>query len=414
MITSRRTIELLLMTSFLVTGPFLTSSGAAPADENRIQRPAAQTPLEDEPTTWEQPPLASTVMAPVGNYRGNASACGPVCDCGQCDLGCGAEGIYGDDPGCGIESLYLDDPACGIESIGDCSCDACTSCPSDHIPLCLPILRLNWCNYDFLWGHQGYTGPLNYASTSNANSNVRSGSGSFGFYQGFNHGGSLKRLLGCDLASQFGVRATQSNLSGAGFTRERRNQVFLTTGVFRRVDYGLQYGLVLDYLNQDWYFQGDALQLRGELSWRGESCETYGFQFMSGVRNESSATTVIDGGGNAISSTIRMEPTDQYRLFYRHPMIRDGQFTAFAGWTDNRDGILGSAVSMHLFPRLLLATDLTYLIPNEGRSSGGNEQESWNVAIGFVFRPGGPQAGPRYSLPMFDVADNGSFMIDRR
>jgi hypothetical protein len=76
--------------------------------------------------------------------------------------------------------------------------------------------------------------------------------------------------------------------------------------------------------------------------------------------------------------------------------------------------LLGSNLSVHLFPRVLLATDVTYMIPTEGRSSGGNEQESWNVAIGFVFRPGGNNGNRRYNLPMFDVADNGTFMIDRR
>jgi hypothetical protein len=135
---------------------------------------------------------------------------------------------------------------------------------------------------------------------------------------------------------------------------------------------------------------------------------------MTGVRDETSGTVVRDGTGNTIVSTIRMKPTDQFRFFYRWPMARSGQFTTFAGWTDNSDAVLGSNFNFHLFSRLLLATDVTYLIPKEGRSSGGNEEESWNLAIGFVFRPGGSQGGQRYDLPMFDVADNGTFMLDRR
>jgi len=398
------------------------SSGSTSERSNRSRSTvalAATGQWADGESQWEEPPLADQVVAPVSFLQPYGSGCGAVCDCGDCDAACGVEGVYASDPGCGIEvgcgieGSYMEDPVCGIETIGDCACDACSSGGRNHIPLCVPILRMNWCTFDFFYGHQGYTGPLNFVSTSNANSNVRSGTGSFGFYQGFNKGSSLKHLLGCNIASQFGVRATQSNLWGAGFTTDRRYQVFVTGGVFRRVDYGMQYGLVLDYLNQDWYFQSNALQLRGELSWRRESCDTFGFQFMAGVRSETSGTTVIDGSGNTVTSLIGMEPTDQFRLFYRCPTTRAGQFTGFAGWTDRSDGLLGTHFSLPLFSKVLLTTDLTYLIPNQGRFSGGNEQESWNVSIGFVFHPGGAHGRQRYNLPMFDVADNGTFMMDR-
>ena len=434
MITSRRTLGRLMATSFLVLGLVFQCHDAGAADSQ-----------------WEQPPGTDRGVEPVGFLQPYGSNCGPVCDCGHCDAACGVEGVYEHDPGCGIEigcglgeaietvrsqrcwgcgcddgscdgscesacgieGSYLDDPVCGIETAGDCSCDACSGGRYDHLPLCVPILRMNWCSFDFFYGHQGYTGPLNFVSTSSSNPNVRSGTGSFGFYQGFNKSTSLKRWLGCDVTSQFGARATQSNLWGAGFTTDRRYQVFVTGGIFRRVDYGLQYGLVLDYLNQDWYFQSNALQMRGELSWRREACDTFGFQFMAGVRSETVGTTVRDDAGNTINSSISVEPTDQFRLFYRCPTARSGQFTGFAGWTDHSDVVLGTHFNLPLFSRVLLATDLTYLIPNQGRFTGGNEQESWNVAIGFVFRPGGAQGRQRYNVPLFDVADNGTFMMDR-
>ncbi len=427
---------------------------AAVVHSSKSQSPmarAASGQWSDGDPQREQPPLTDGSVRTVNFLQSYGSSCGPVCDCGDCDASCGAEAFYQEDPGCGfevgcglgsaietvrsynwgkqgcdagctdgccenscgIEGGYLGDPVCGIEASGECPCDACSSGKMDHIPLCVPILRMNWCSIDFMYGHQGYTGPLNFVSTSSNNPNQRSGTGSFGFYQGFNKGASLKRWLGCDVTSQFGVRATQSNLWGAGFTTDRRYQVFVTGGFFRRVDYGLQYGLVLDYLNQDWYFQSNSLQLRGEASWRRESCDTFGFQFMAGVRSESSDTVVTDGTGNTIFSTIGMEPTDQFRLFYRCPMVRAGEFTGFAGWTDHSDAVLGTKITLPIFSSVLLATDLTYLIPNEGRFSGGNEQESWNVAIGFVFRPGGYKGRQRYNLPLFDVADNGTFMMDR-
>jgi hypothetical protein len=167
-------------------------------------------------------------------------------------------------------------------------------------------------------------------------------------------------------------------------------------------------------LNDDWYFQGDSVQLRGEFSWRNAAYYTWGFQFMAGLGDETSTTSVIDGTGNLISSSIIFEPTDQYRLFYRRLLKQSGQWSAFAGWTDRDDGLLGADLSLPLRRCLVLSTSATYLIPREGSSSGGNEEEGWNISLGLVYRPGGPQGCGRYYRPMFDVADNGTFMIDRK
>lgn len=449
MITSRQTFELLVAATFLVSGLFFAATEGAAAD-----RPHAQAYDDSTAESIEEGPGPLQPTSLVNQYE---SGCGLVCDCGHCEVACGVETVnsdYGWELGCGIgaavkkvrrrrwwgnwiddgcdgscdggcDSCFEMDPAMqghliddslhALPISGSCDCDACVSDSADHIPLCIPILRMDWAAFDFFYGHQGFTGPLNFASSDATNPNARSGNGSFGFYQGFNKGSSLKKWLGCDISSQFGVRTSQSNLWGATFTTERRYQVFVTGGFFRRVDYGLQYGLVLDYLNQDWYFQSDAMQLRGELSWRCDSCDTFGFQFMAGVRSETSDTVVHDIQGAPINSTVGMEPTDQYRFFYRCPILRSGEFTGFGGWTDHSDVVLGTKFNLHLFPRLLLGTDLTYLIPTEGRLSGGNEHESWNVAMGLVFRPGGNRnrGSRRYQLPMFDVANNGTFMMDR-
>ena len=54
----------------------------------------------------------------------------------------------------------------------------------------------------------------------------------------------------------------------------------------------------------------------------------------------------------------------------------------------------------------------TYLIPHEGSNSGGFAEENWNISMGLVYRPGGPRGCGRYCRPLFDVADNGTFMLD--
>ena len=209
-----------------------------------------------------------------------------------------------------------------------------------------------------------------------------------------------------------GLRATQSNLSGAEFAEDNRYQVFLTYGLFRRVDYGMQYGMVMDYLNDDWYYQVDLLQLRGELSWKSRGCNVYGFQFMAPLNSETSGTIVRDSTGNFFASTTAFEATDQYRFFYRRLLGSAGQWDFFGGWTGPGDGLIGSTFNLPVRRNLVLQTGSTFLIPREGNSSGGHREEGWNISVGLVYRPGGPTGAGRYSRPMFDVADNGTFMVD--
>ena len=373
----------------------------------------------------------------VGFMEEYTGGCGPVCDCDQFSMGpgCGAEPACGFEPGCGFEPNYgiepscgLDggcgmagcttcEPACGMESMVGCGgCGECSQCCTDFdsLPIFLPILRPAWCRFDFFAGVQAYKGPMNFPSTSATNNLVRSGSGSFGFYQGFNEGRSLRRLFGWDMAAQFGLRATQSNLTGAEFTDTTRHQIFLTGGLFRRVDYGLQYGVVMDYLNDDWYFHGDLIQLRGELSWKTSACHEFGIQFMSGLNDDTSATFVRNAAGATVQSTVAFEATDQIRGFYRQQIGGGGHWDAFIGGSNNSDTVIGTTMSLPVHARMLVQAGGTYLIPSEGASSRGYEQESWNISLGIVFRPGGPDGFGRYCRPMFDVADNGTFMVDRR
>ncbi|MEM0926335.1 MAG: DUF6666 family protein, partial [Planctomycetota bacterium] len=211
-----------------------------------------------------------------------------------------------------------------------------------------------------------------------------------------------------------GLRFTQNNLSGAGFTDESRQQVFLTSGFFRKVDYGLQFGLVLDYQYEDWYFRSDLIQLRGELSWVTRQQHVWGLKFAAGVDDDTALTSVMNAAGQTIRNDIALEATTQYRLFHRQHLTGGGLFEGFAGWTENEDGLLGVELDLPIHPKLAWNTSATYLIPSEGTAQAGHTQEAWNLMIGITYRPGGLRCGSRYSRPLFKVADNGSFLVDRR
>ncbi|MCA9138810.1 MAG: hypothetical protein KDB00_18690 [Planctomycetales bacterium] len=265
---------------------------------------------------------------------------------------------------------------------------------------------------DLFAGTAAHTGPMNFANLS-ATGTDRSGTGSFGFYEGFNKGTSLS-FFGTDLAWQSGVRFTQNNLSGSGFTDETRTQTFLTSGFFRTVDYGFQYGLVLDYLYEDWYYRGDLIQLRGELGWVLRNSHVCGFKFAVAVDDDMATTSVKDNTGNVVRNNINFESIDQYRIFYRQRLARCGSCEGFAGWTDNSDGLIGMDLDLPIHGNLLWNTSATYLIPNESNLNGGNQEEGWNLAIGFTYRPGGLGRGSRYTRPLLKVADNGSMMVGRK
>jgi hypothetical protein len=283
------------------------------------------------------------------------------------------------------EQMVFADGAIAEPWVVDAGCaDACLT-PCHVLPLG---------NVELFAGVQGFTGPRNQGS-----------SGSFGFHQGLNYAIPLPGFA-C-LGGQIGFRATQSSLSGSDFTDSSRNQGFVTAGLFRRVDVGLQGGVVLDFLTERWEDKIDMTNLRGELSWVVDGTHDFGFWFSTGM-NSGTATGQGDLG----------VATDLYAFFYRLQFggCRDGDARLFAGWTGQSDGLIGVDARLPLTPDWALESNFAYLIPNEGAGAGpqaGHAQESWNLGISLVWYPGRLWGGGDYYYrPLFRVADNGNFMID--
>ncbi len=246
------------------------------------------------------------------------------------------------------------------------------------------------------------------------NSSNRGQDGSFGFQEGFNLGSSAKNIvLPSHCGLQFGMMAAQSNLGGANFTVQERSQIFMTTGAFRRADYGLQGGLVFDYLWDDWYYDLAVGQIRGEISMALSEMNSYGFWFTTSVDDETAESRIF---GNDVTET--WETMDIYSIFYRTSLIAGGTGEAkiFAGMTGGSDGIVGAQSRLPLMNGFALETEFTYLIPDEANGFGANEVESWNVGINLAWYPGSLACGNcfRQHRPMFDVANNGSMILRRR
>lgn len=306
------------------------------------------------------------------------------------------EGVFDSTPGGPV--MYGSGDLIGGELLAGGDCLDCETCPA------VPCATICFDNVSLFAGVQGFTGPLN-----------RGGSGSFGFHEGVNWGFGLPLSCGA-LAGQIGMRATQSNLSGTAFTDGAREQMFLTGGIFRRVDWGLQGGLVIDYLSQEWYANTDFTQLRGEISWVFPCTHEIGFWFTAGTQGQTKQSTFT---GDLAAALEPWTPTDLYAFFYRHRF--EGGLGAEArgsfGFSGSGDGYIGTDVHLPLGMNFALDTGFAYLIPRQsaGTAGGGHEQESWNIAITLVWQPGGMNGcGPNYFRPLFNVADNGVFMFDRR
>ncbi|MBP89069.1 MAG: hypothetical protein CMJ64_20530 [Planctomycetaceae bacterium] len=299
------------------------------------------------------------------------------------------------------EIYYEGDFKGGIVQKDCCGGKGCSECVT------IPCPQICFDNIEVRSGVHGFTGPVN-----------RGESGSFGFHEGINWGAPLP-CFGGALGMQVGLNATHSNFSGAEFTDETRHQLFLTGGLYRRVDWGLQGGVVIDYLSDDWYADYDVVQLRSEVSWVFPCAHELGFWFTAST-NEDTTLSQFNAANVNMNGNETFEGTDLYAFFYRHRLSQceGGQARLYAGFTGESDGLIGADLSLPLTCDFAIETGFTYLIPEQATGAAprpGHAEESWNVAISLVWYPGARSAyDVDYFAPLLNVADNGSFMVGRR
>jgi hypothetical protein len=156
---------------------------------------------------------------------------------------------------CGVSGAYFEDGCCGRGG-----------CPQSYGPCWLGNLGKALRTGEYFGGAVAFQSPLFTEQGQDLPEDVNqlASDSSFGFYGGFNFGIPLCRLTCGLLSGQFGVRSVSTNFDGNEFTTEDRRQIFVTTGVYRRVDYGLQFGVVADFLHEEWFTETDLIQLRAE------------------------------------------------------------------------------------------------------------------------------------------------------
>ena len=113
-----------------------------------------------------------------------------------------------------------------------------------------------------------------------------------------------------------------------------------------------------------------------------------------------------------------------FAFYYRNRLdaVPGAEGRIFAGFSGESDGLIGIDMRIPLLDSLAFEAGFSYLIPQQATTGAagipgaraGHEEESWNLAMTLVWYPGCRSAyGDDYFRPLFNVADNTSFRMDR-
>ena len=244
--------------------------------------------------------------------------------------------------------------------------------------------------------------------------------GNFGLQVGFNLAGQSRLLapLIPGMGYQIGYAFVGSDLSGnaALRTSDTHDQQFLTAGLFRRVRRGLQFGVVWDFARDESFVEGkDIHQVRPEISLvNGRGGE---IGFWSALHTNRADALLYDPRTQSLSSVGRtIQAVDQYNFFYRWHLQRTGEVRLWAGFTNDRRGILGTDMTIPINDRWSIQGNANYIIPERSDQGAGAFDEAWNLSVNFVwsFRCRARRAFCSPYRPLFNVADNGSFILGER
>lgn len=317
------------------------------------------------------------------------------------------ETIFGSEPGV-EQASYLSCPDCGYAA---CACDGgygygcdggSPGCDGgicdDNGGLCRSFPRFLPRPREFtvFAGVHAFKGPLDGNRDR----------GNFGFQEGFNWGGKLPWNSLGGVGYQIGYQLTHSQLSGstAGNSDSLHTQQFVTAGLFRRPPRGgLQYGVVWDVLRDERNGSADYHQVRSEIGLINNRGREIGIQVAVHTNNTGTAN-------------VAFQSTDQFLVYYRIHAQRGGEARFYGGLDDDAAGILGAEMQLPVNDRLSVASGFTYLIPQEGAGQNAASEEAWNLGFNLVWHMGRRARSSHHNLyrPLFNVADNGSLMVDNR
>ncbi|MCA9101183.1 MAG: hypothetical protein KDA63_08540 [Planctomycetales bacterium] len=341
---------------------------------------------EELPPGREQPHQADRAFEDYGNY--------------EYSDGYAEEGpIYGPD------GAYPDDTFFGPgEQCGPDGCDvpyggySVDSRPSYFIP---PGNWYWWDDFTIFGGVHGFKGPLDDGRNGN-----------FGFHEGLNWGGPLWDYM--QIGYQVGAQVAHSNFHGDQVYSpddDGRTQYFVTAGLFHRADgCGLQLGIVCDWLEDDYFGQINLTQLRGEISYVFKNQNEIGIWTATNTDEANISPEVL-----AVSNLpASVRSADMFNAFWRTRFGQRGEGRLWAGASSGGNVVFGGEIRVPLAKNFALESSFNYLSADGENGRYDNSAESWSTVINLVWYPGWTacRSGKHPYRPLFNVADNTTFMID--
>ncbi len=258
------------------------------------------------------------------------------------------------------------------------------------------INHWSYTNFVLFGGFQGFKGPVDEGQGSN-----------FGFHEGFNWSIPLVQKWG--FSHQTGAQGVHSDLSGGSGQDAHRNQFFLTSGFYRRPlnGRGWQAGVVTDYLHDDWYSKSDLDQIRAEISLVGKVHEI-GLMGMFHTDNSNKISPIT-------GKPIQWQAYDQYLAYYRRRVHGIGYGRLWAGMDNDGDVIFGGDGTSPLTTHWAFQSNFNFIFPRGSTLGDALTDQYWTLSLNLVYYPGYHTALASLNpfRPLFDVADNTSFLINQ-
>ncbi len=255
-----------------------------------------------------------------------------------------------------------------------------------------------WENFHLFAGPQGFKSSTDLFQDGN-----------FGTHEGLNWGMPVWDDIG--LGYQKGFQLTQNNWNGGtgtGVANHYRSQVFVTAGLFHRPinGNGIQGGVAVDFLNDNYYAKTNLTQLRFELSYLGPRHNEIGFF----------STQHLDSSSGISPYTLHpttFQATNQYNAFVRRNFASGANGRLWGGVTGSGDGIVGGDATLYLSERWALQSAFNYLIPKHDATIPPTLREDLALTINLMWWPGYRTPASRYNpyRQLFNVADNTTFLI---
>ncbi len=265
---------------------------------------------------------------------------------------------------------------------------------------CCLFSPVNSENFASFGGVQAFKGPVD-----------RGVNGNFGIQKGLNWARPLWDELG--IGYQLGGVISLSDFEGgAGLVNHGRDQFFATTGIFRRAEgnQGFQAGAVVDYLYDSFYVRMNLLQVRWEIAYRSQQNEV-------GIWSAQQANSDTRPAPAAFGQpTVAWVANNQFNLFYRRHFRNGSQGRMWIGLSPFHDVIFGGDVTAHMSERWAIQASYNYLLPSLDPMITNSIKETWNISLCMVCFVGykSPCAPFNPYRPMFNVADNGWFLVKER